>query len=83
MGYEFNINSAYLGHLFQKEMGECFSEYVNNLRMEKAKELLINTNLKNVDIALSIGFYDCNYFYRKFKEYFKISPSELRAEFKN
>jgi two-component system response regulator YesN len=75
----FNINSAYLGQLFQKEMNESLSEYVNKLRMQKSKELLLTTKLKNADIAIAVGFYDCNYFYRKFKDHFKVSPSELRT----
>ena len=79
----FNINSAYLGQLFQKEINNSFSEYVNNLRMEKSKELLMTTNLKNSDIAAAIGFYDSNYFYRKFKEHFNTSPSEFRITVNN
>ncbi len=78
LGASFNINSAYLGQLFQKEIKESFSEYVTNLRMEKSKELLMTTNLKNSEIATAIGFIDSNYFYRKFKEHFNISPSEFR-----
>ena len=79
----YNINAAYLGQLFQKEIGESFSEFVNNLRMEKSKELLMTTNLKNSEIAAAIGFYDSNYFYRKFKEHFKTSPSEFRMTVNN
>jgi two-component system response regulator YesN len=79
LGAIFNINSAYLGQLFQKEMNESLSEYVTTLRMQKSKELLLTTKLKNADIAIAVGFYDCNYFYRKFKDHFKVSPSELRT----
>lgn len=75
---KYNINSTYLGQLFQKETNELFSDYVNKIRIEKAKELLLNTNLKTSEISNMVGYSDTNYFYKKFKLYCGISPTELR-----
>ncbi|MGL5346458.1 MAG: response regulator transcription factor [Peptostreptococcaceae bacterium] len=73
-----NINSIYLGQLFQKETGILFSDYINNFRINKAKDLLINTSLKASDIGDLVGYANKNYFYRKFKSLVGITPSEWR-----
>ncbi|MGL4875361.1 MAG: response regulator [Clostridium sp.] len=75
---KYNINSSYLGQLFIKEVGMSFSDYLNGVKNEKAKELLLETNMKINDIAKKVGFVDTSYFYRKFKKYYGVSPSVLR-----
>lgn len=79
LGSLFNINPVYLGQLFQKETGELFSNYINKFKIEKAKQMLLNTNLSNIKIARNAGFSNINYFYKKFKKHVGISPSELRS----
>ena len=73
-----NINSIYLGQLFQKEIGILFSDYINNFRINKAKDLLANTSLKASEIGELIGYSNKNYFYRRFKSIVGITPSEWR-----
>ena len=73
-----NINSIYLGQLFQKEIGILFSDYINNFRINKAKDLLSNTSLKASEIGELVGYSNKNYFYRKFKSIVGITPSEWR-----
>ena len=73
-----NINSIYLGQLFQKEIGILFSDYINNFRINKAKDLLVNTSLKASEIGELVGYSNKNYFYRKFKSIVGITPSEWR-----
>ena len=79
---QYNINSSYLGQIFSKETGSSFSEYLNKTRNMKAKELILNTNMKINDISKEIGYTDTSYFYRKFKKHYGVSPSTLR-EMKN
>lgn len=79
LSQKFNINSSYLGQVFHKETGEQFSDYINRIRNEKAKEMLLNTNMKVNEIAESIGYSDTSYFYRKFKDFFGISPNAMRS----
>ena len=79
---DFNINSSYLGQLFTKEVGMSFSDYLNKEKNSKAKELILNTNMKINDIAKQVGYADTSYFYRKFKKYYGVSPAMLR-ELKN
>ena len=78
LGNMFNVNSVYLGQLFKKDTGKNYIQYLHCLRMQKAKYLLLNSTLKIHQIALSIGYSDVNYFYRMFKKYVGISPSEVR-----
>ncbi len=78
LAQKYNMNTSYLGQIFAKEIGCSFSDYINKVKNEKAKEMLLNTNMKINDIAKSIGFEDTSYFYKKFKGYFGISPHEMR-----
>lgn len=82
LAYQYNINSSYLGQIFNKEVGCSFSDYLNKKKNMKAKELILETNMKINDIAKEVGYTDSSYFYRKFKKFFGVSPSTLR-EMKN
>ena len=74
----FNYNSAYLGKLFRKEMGETFNNALDRIRIDNAKRLLQETNLKVYQISEMIGYGSIDYFYMKFKKYVGISPKEYR-----
>lgn len=74
------INAAYLSYLFKQEMGIGFSNYLQECRMECAKELLERTNYKVKDVAAEAGFQDYHYFSKTFKKVNGCSPAEYRAE---
>ncbi len=76
----FYVNSAYLGQLFSKKKGCSLNHYINMVRMERAKELLLNTNRRIYEIAQETGFEDPNYFSSKFFEYTGRTPSEFRCQ---
>lgn len=73
-----NISSGYLSSLFKKIFGITFQNYLIQKRMEKAKLLLLTTELKNYEIAEKVGFEDVNYFSLKFKKYFNNSPKQYK-----
>lgn len=75
----FFVNSAYLGQQFAKKKGCSLNHYLNSVRIEKAKELLTNTNHKIYEIAQEIGYDDSNYFSSKFLEYEGSTPSDYRS----
>lgn len=75
---EVSISMGYLSALFKKETGENFTEYLTNIRMEKAMELLRTTDQKAYEIAYAIGFSNPHYFSICFKKYSGLSPSEYR-----
>lgn len=78
LSYQFNINSIYLGQILKKRTGELFSDYLNGIRIEKARELLLNTNLKTAEISEKVGYSDPNYFYRVFKKSIGVYPTKYR-----
>jgi|GEM_PF-6287417 len=75
---ESGLNSNYLSHLFKHETGKSFIEYMTDLRMNKAQELLRTTDLKTYAIARMIGYSDSQYFSQVFKRYIGTSPSQFR-----
>ena len=74
----FGYNSAYLGKIFNKTIGESFNSYVDHKRIEQSKELLIENKLKVYEIAEQVGYKNVDYFHKKFKKYVGISPAEYR-----
>lgn len=73
-----NMTPEYLGTLFRDEEGINFSTYMRNYRMQKAKELLLGTNLKLYEVAEKVGYTDPKYFSRRFKEATGYLPAEYR-----
>lgn len=78
LAHKYNINTSYLGQVFLKEVGCSFSQYLNQVKNSKAKELILTTNMKVNDIAKEVGYVDTSYFYRKFKKYYGVSPASFR-----
>ena len=72
------VNPAYLSYLFKQEMGVGFSNYLQERRMECAKELLRTTNHKIKDVASESGFNDYHYFSKTFKKLNGCSPADYR-----
>lgn len=72
------VSSFYLSKIFKEEKGVSFSTYLNDRRLEKAKELLSNPELSVKEITAECGYNDQNYFSRLFKNQFGVSPTEYR-----
>ena len=73
-----NLTAEYLGTQFRRETGVNFSIFIRDLRIAKAKELLIGSNMKQYEIAEQVGYSDSKYFGRVFKETVGLSPAEFR-----
>lgn len=78
LAYKYHMNASYLGQIFQKEVGCSFTQYLSGKKIEKAKELILTTNMKINDIAKKVGYPDTSYFYRKFKQRYGVAPASLR-----
>lgn len=76
----FGYNSSYLGKLFHKKMGEGFNAYLERIRIEHSKKLLIQEDMKIYTIAEHVGYRNIDYFYQKFKKYVGQTPAEFRRE---
>ncbi len=73
-----NVSPFYLSKLFKEEKGANFISYVTALRMEKAKQLLLDYRLIIKEIASKVGYNDQNYFSKLFKQEFGLTPTEYR-----
>jgi AraC-like DNA-binding protein len=70
----------YFCKLFKSSTGIGFTDYVNRIRVEKSKNLLLNPNLRVSEIAFEVGFQSLTHFNRKFKKILFQSPTKYRAQ---
>lgn len=75
-----NISKNYLCDIFKKELGVTFINYVTNLRIEKAKEYLTNTDMKMYEVSYAVGYNDYAYFSQIFKKYTGTTLSAYRRK---
>ena len=80
IGEIFSYNSAYLGKKFRKETGKNYLAFLDEVRMEKAVEILRHSNLMVYEVAELVGYSNVDYFYKKFKQYHHVSPNEFRKQ---
>lgn len=78
---EFHLNPQYISQLFKNEIGVGFLAYLTNIRMEKAKKLLLSTSFSVAEIAEQAGYGDYRVFTKVFKKTEGITPSQYRREF--
>jgi two-component system response regulator YesN len=72
------LNPIYFSQLFKQKTGHGYKDYVISLRMEQAKRLLVNPELKLADIAERIGYQDVRHFTQVFRRKFEMTPTEYR-----
>lgn len=75
---EVNLSRNYFLKIFKENMGMVFGDYVTKIRMDKAKELLKNTDMTVYSISLEVGYESQYHFSRKFKSLYGVSPIEYR-----
>ena len=75
---EVDISPYYFSKIFKDETGENFIEYVTNIRMNKAKELLTGSDCSMKEICSIVGYQDPNYFSRSFKKNTGFTPTEYK-----
>jgi YesN/AraC family two-component response regulator len=71
----FQVSVAYMSYLFKKKMNQNFSDYLWNMRLQKAQELLLHTDMSIDKISVSVGYINVSSFRRKFKQETGVSPS--------
>lgn len=76
----FYLNRSYLSTLFRKKTGMKFVDYLNEVRIEKAKELLCSSDRKMYQISKAVGYDNPKYFFRIFKKKTGCSPEQYRNE---
>ncbi len=76
----FGISSGYLSVLFSEHTGQNFIDYISNLRIQKAKNLLKSTDMRIYEIADKVGYRDAYYFSAAFKKIVGINPTDYREK---
>lgn len=77
---EIDLSAPYLSSLFSKVLGTTFINYVQSVRIQKAKELLCTTTMKVYEVAYAIGYDDEKYFSQVFRKTEGVTPSQFRAQ---
>jgi len=75
---EFNISVPYLSRFFKEQTGENLNSYLNNIRIEKAKGLLVNTDMTISEVAKNVGFTNDSSFIRVFKKHTSTTPGSFK-----
>ena len=74
----FHMHPNYFSSLFKNETGTTVRDYILNIRIKKAKELMKDNNYKIIDIAIAVGYQDASHFNRAFKNITGMSPNRYR-----
>ncbi|MEC0184659.1 response regulator [Paenibacillus peoriae] len=80
---QFFMNSAYIGQLFKKHYGVYFNDYLLQLRIEEAKKLMRQKDIRIYEIAERVGFNSAEYFVSQFEKVEKMTPTEYRNRMSN
>ncbi|MBT2690670.1 response regulator [Bacillus sp. ISL-47] len=75
----FYLSREYISRKFKQEYQATITDFITNIRMEKAKDLLQNTKLKIYEVAFQVGYQDEKYFSKVFKKTAGVSPNEYRS----
>ena len=75
---QLSVSSNYLSTVFHKKTGVTFMKYLTRIRMIKAGEMLLNTNLQIKQIAEGVGYFSTRHFTKLFTEAFEQYPSDYR-----
>ena len=75
---KFSMSDRKIAQLIKNMTGETFSNYVSQLRIKKAEELIKNTDLPISEVAVRSGYDSSNSLYKAFKKVYGVSPSAYR-----
>ena len=78
---QFHLSAQYISQLFKSEIGVNFLAYLTNIRMERAKKLLLTTSLSIAQVSEQSGYGDYRVFTKVFKKSEGITPSQYRRDF--
>lgn len=73
-----NLDMYYLSHFIKKHLGISFQEYLNKVRLEKAVELLLQTDRSKLDICIECGFSDYRYLNKMFLKEYNCTPEDYK-----
>ena len=77
---QFHFQEDYFNRLIKSKVGVTYTEYVQDLRLKMAEQLLLETNLSIDEISEEIGYQNKGYFYKLFMERYHITPAQFRKK---
>lgn len=77
---EVYLSPSFFSKIFSAEMGCSFTSFLNRLRIEKSKQLLLSDRVKLVDVALSVGYEDQSYFCKVFRKHTGMTPKKFQKQ---
>ncbi|MCY7714650.1 AraC family transcriptional regulator [Bacillus altitudinis] len=75
---KFNLSQSYLSKYLARKLGKSFSEIRQEIRLEKACEMITSSNLQINDIATAVGYQNVEHFIRLFKKKYHLTPYQYR-----
>lgn len=78
-----HVNGVYLGQCFKNETERSFAQYLNQVRIQKAQQMLLYSNKTINEIAFATGYNTNHYFIKMFKKLNGLSPKEFRDQYKD
>ncbi len=75
-----HVSRSYFFEVFKKETGRSFVQYLTDVRMERATELLRDPDMKTLSVAYAVGYEEPNYFSHVFKRRFGVTPARYRRQ---
>ena len=82
LAMEFHLSEKYISWYFKEHFAISFTQYIFHLRMTRAKDILLNSEMSVTEVALSCGYQSVNLFIRSFKEMYGITPLQYRKQSK-
>ena len=76
-----NYNEKYISRLMKQELGVSFMQFVQQLRLQNATQLLTKTNLSIEEIVRRVGYTNQSHFYSLFQKRYGMTPAAYRAQF--
>jgi Response regulator containing CheY-like receiver domain and AraC-type DNA-binding domain len=76
---QFELNKNYLSEVFKKKTGISVLDYITKVKMERAKKILAESEIKSYEIAEKLGYFDAEYFSKVFRKYTGVSATEYRS----
>lgn len=77
-----HLSNEHTSRIFKKEMGITVTDYINNQKMQLAKDMLTSNEMSLLDIAYKMGYENYGYFNKTFKKHFGISPQKMKMSLK-
>ncbi|BFK28962.1 helix-turn-helix domain-containing protein [Blautia producta] len=78
----YNMSPNYFSSVFKRELDQSAVNYITEVRMEKAREYLKDTDLSVIEIAENVGYEDSQYFFRVFKKTTGVTPLQYRQQYR-